>query len=119
MDKVLVFGTSYAGSIPAGATMTQEQLNQLYAAIENSPECQDEEGEIDLELVSKAWWKKLEELGTHGICCDWKERGRVVEDFANLMEEYGFIVLDDPSYDTSDMYGWVIFPPKKESGGNS
>ena len=87
--------------------MTQAELDKLY-------EYYTDEETYDPDEGCELYHKKLNEMDCDMITCDWKEYGRVVPEFIELLEELGCTVLEDPWYEGSDSYGWVIFKPKKE-----
>ena len=85
--------------------MTQKELNKLYEGFE-------EKFEDNFDDAVKGYWNKLEELGGDCISYDWKGGGEGADEFIEYLRKHKFIVLEDPQYEGSDTYGWVIFPPK-------
>lgn len=85
--------------------MTQKELNKLYKEFEDK-------FEDDFDNAISDYWKKLKELGGNCISYDWKGGGEGSDKFIEFLRKRKYIVLEDPYYEGSDTYGWVIFSPK-------
>jgi hypothetical protein len=86
--------------------MRKKDLNKLLKDLEKQT------GDYD-KAVPK-YEKALKLKGAELVSCDHRGKGEAIEQLLGIMREHGFTVLDDPVYEGSDTYGWVIFPPAEQ-----